>query len=285
MAAYTKYRKYREADWKLWILPEAWNQELWHTILRRIESLQSAKHPQTSEIRLPNRNERLFLKVFHRFSSFGTVKDFFRQSKAFRSFKAGEKLAEFGFNIPKPIAAGEQRKHRVLRRSFLLTVSVAGAPLPTFLRDLYSSGCANGHLLEKRGSLKRLALEIRRLHALGFIHGDLVPSNILVSKIPGEEVRFFFLDNDRTHRYPTWLPQSLWKRNLVQLNRFPLPGISLQDRMRFFHFYVGRRKCLGQDQNLVRWLEKRTRQRRKECDRVDVSGSFRELMRWDARTL
>jgi serine/threonine protein kinase len=285
MAAYIKYRKYREANWKLQVLPENWNQELWHTILQRLESLQPAKHPQTSEIRLPNANDRLFLKVFYRFSWFGALKDVFRQSKALRSLRAGETLSALGFNIPKVIAAGEQRTYSVLQRSFLLTVPVAGTPLSIFLRDLYYSGDGHGQVLEKRDSLKQLALEIRRLHLLGFIHGDLVPSNILVSKIPGEGARFFFLDNDRTRRYPMWFPQSLWKRNLVQLNRFPLPGISLQDRMRFFHFYRGRRKCFGQDRDLVRWLEKRTRQRRRECDRVDASGSFRKLMRWDANTL
>jgi serine/threonine protein kinase len=285
MAAYTRYRKYREADWKLWVLPESWNQELRHTVLQRVESLQPAKHPQTLEIRLRNTNARLFLKVFHRFSWLGTGKDFFRQSKALRSLSTGEALSGLGFNIPQAIAAGEQRTHGILRRSFLLTLPIAGTPLPVFLRDLYYSAGGNGRVLEKRDSLKRLALEIRRLHALGFIHGDLVPSNILISDVPGEGLGFFFLDNDRTRRYPKCFPQSLWKRNLIQLNRFPLAGISLQDRMRFFRFYMGRPKSFAQDRHLVRWLEKRTRQRRKECDAVDVSGSFRRLMRWDARIL
>jgi len=92
---------------------------------------------------------------------------------------------------------------------------------------------------------------------------------------------FCFMDNDRTRRYPIWLPHRLWRRNLVQLNRLPLAGISLQDRLRFFHAYTGRNKLARRDRKLVHWLEQKTRQRRRECDAVDASGSFRRLMRWD----
>jgi hypothetical protein len=88
------------------------------------------------------------------------------------------------------------------------------------------------------------------------------------------------MDNDRTRRFPLWVPQTLWKRNLVQLNRFPLPGISLQDRVRFFRFYRGQRDRRGADRRLLKWLEMKTRKRRMECDGVDSTGDFRTLMRW-----
>jgi len=282
MATYTRYKAYRESGWSLWVWPEKWNVELWHSTLEQIESQHPAKHPQTTKIRLPGTNEILFLKVFHRFSPLATLKDLFRVSKAVRALKVAALLSDLGFNTALAIAAGEERTQGVLQRSFLLTFPVAGSPLPLFLRERYGSGNAHVSLSEKRDALKRLAQEIRKLHELGFVHGDLVPSNILVVNAADEARRFFFLDHDRTRRYPKWLFQSLWKRNLVQLNRFPLAGISLQDRMRFFHGYVGRRECLERDQRLVRWLEKKTRQRRRECDAVDVSGSFRKLMRWDA---
>jgi len=282
MTTYTKYTNYRESGWTLWVLAKIWNRDWWDSVIGPIEAQRPAKHPQTVEIRLPDIRGAVFLKVFHRSSWFGTFKDLWRQSKALRSLRNGEVLAELGFNVPTAIAAGERRNHHMLTRCFLLTLPVRGSPLPIFLRERYSDGGVGGHSLEKRDALNRLAQEIRRLHDLGFIHGDLVPSNILVSDAEGEGLRFFFLDNDRTRRYPTWFPQSLWKRNLVQLNRFPLAGISLQDRMRFFHSYLGRRHYVGRDRVLVHWLERKTRQRSKECDAVDVSGSFRQLMRWDA---
>jgi hypothetical protein len=282
MGAYTEYSKQRHGNWQIWAVPEAWNDELWRAVTECMEALESRKHPQTREIQLPGTNERFFLKVFDRFSFFGTVKDIFRESKARRSLNAGRALAGSGFKVAGTLAAGEQRRLGILQRAFLLTSAVSATPLPLFLRSLYYSGGAWPRMDQKKLWLKELALEIRKLHDLGFVHGDLVPSNIMVSLSDDEAPRFFFLDNDRTRCYPGWLPQTFWRRNLVQLNRFPLPGVSLEDRMRFFHFYTGRRKCLSRDRKLLAWLEKRTRQRRRECDAVDASGSFRKLMRWDA---
>jgi hypothetical protein len=134
---------------------------------------------------------------------------------------------------------------------------------------------------EKKQATKSLARLIRRFHDLGFVHGDLVPSNIFVLARACGELEFCFMDNDRTRRYPRWLPQGLWKRNLVQLNRFPLPGVSLQDRVRFFRFYTNRQRRSAADDRLLRWLEARTRRRRKECDAVDATIDFRRLMRWE----
>jgi hypothetical protein len=88
------------------------------------------------------------------------------------------------------------------------------------------------------------------------------------------------MDHDRTRRYPKWLAQSLWQRNLVQLNRFPLPGITLQDRIRFFRAYSQRPDWSSAERERLSRLERKTRERRKECDAVDPTGSFRRLMSW-----
>jgi len=88
------------------------------------------------------------------------------------------------------------------------------------------------------------------------------------------------MDNDRTRRYPPWYPHLLWRRNLVQLNRFMLPGISLQDRMRFLRFYLARASWTRSDRRLVRWLEKKTRERLQEFGQDEPQASFRRLMRW-----
>jgi serine/threonine protein kinase len=132
----------------------------------------------------------------------------------------------------------------------------------------------------KRAYLKQLAREIRGMHEEGFVHGDLIPSNILVQS-EGEEIAFYYLDHDRTRRYPPWFPQRLWKRNLVQLNRFVLAGISLQDRIRFLKYYLNGRPWGRRERQLALWLEAKTRKRRRECDQVEARVSFRELMRWN----
>jgi hypothetical protein len=57
--------------------------------------------------------------------------------------------------------------------------------------------------------------------------------------------------------------------------------VSLQDRMRFARVYLGKARWGAAERRLIRWLERRTRRRRKECERIEAKVSFRELMRWN----
>jgi hypothetical protein len=279
-----EYHKYRDGEWKLWVHREKWSQELWQTILEVITEQSPSKHPQTVEVHWPRDPSAaaFYLKIFY--GSFGmrALKDIFRQSKAVRSMHQAVTLRRFNFNVPLPLAAGERREHGLLRKAFVLTLRVNGQSLPVLLKE--HSLAVNGlTLLEKRRGLKQLAAEVRRLHELGFVHGDLLPTNIFVSQAEGKESRFFFIDNDRTRHYPQWMPHTLWRRNLVQLNRIPLPGVTLQDRVRFLSHYLDLKEWGNEERRLLSWLEHKTRQRRKECDHVDASGSFRQLMRWDGQ--
>jgi serine/threonine protein kinase len=219
----------------------------------------------------------LYVKVFHADFGMRGLKDIFRHSRAVRSMYQAAALTKFNFNVPFTLAAGEKRAYGLLRKAFVLTLKVNGQTLPVLLKEQKLT------LLEKRRGLKQFASEVRRLHELGFVHGDLLPTNILVSRAEGEESRFFFIDNDRTRHYPQWLPHALWRRNLVQLNRIPLPGVTLQDRVRFLSHYLDLKEWGNEERRLLSWLEHKTRQRRRECDHVDASGSFRQLMRWDGQ--
>jgi hypothetical protein len=279
------YYSYNDGEWKLWVRHEEWTGELWRIVLQMIDQQSLSKHPQTVELHPPDTGDRggFFLKVFHGSSGPGALKDLFRESKALRSMRQAAALAEYDFNAPATVAAGEKRTCGFLRKAFVLTARVNGQSLPALLRQQYALDAGTLALAEKREALQRLAAEVRRLHQLGFVHGDLVPTNVFVCRSPGERSQFVFMDNDRTRRYPNWLPQSLWRRNLVQLNRMPLAGITLQDRMRFLGYYLGSTEWGRKERRLLSWLERKTRQRRCECDSVDSSGSFRQLMRWDGK--
>jgi hypothetical protein len=258
---------------------DLWNGEIWQAVRQLIAGERAGKHPRTVQIRI-SEAQQAFLKIFSATSAAAILKDCFRRSKAGRALFIAETLMEAGFNAPLALGAGEERYAGALRRSFLLSLPVEGSALPEFLRDRFDACAPAFRLRRKRAMLLELAREIRRFHDRGFVHGDLVPSNIFVALDGQALARFCFMDNDRTRHYPSWLKHSFWRRNLVQLNRFPLAGISLQDRMRFFHGYVGRARLGYKERTLLRWLEQKTRQRRRACDAVDASGSFRELMRW-----
>lgn len=283
MALKSKYLFRREGSWHLWVHKEKWSSALWAEVLHHLEIPPSRDRAKTERFYWPNNEsgEEFYLKIYRHSRSWKALKDFFRDSQALRALKQGEALSESGFHVPLAVAAGQEKNHRFLGKAFLLTVGVNGLPLAYFLRNHCSMPPQSVMLRKKREYTRQFASEIRRLHQLGFVHGDLTPFNILI-ETPAEEAVFFFMDNDRTRRYPRWFPQQLWKRNLVQLNRFLLPGISLQDRMRFIRFYLGRgRQRKERDGRLIRWLEAKTRRRIREWDPMEPEVSFRRLMKWE----
>ena len=275
-----RYRQLKEDGWNLRVDPGSWSRVLWQAVLANIQEQVPSRHPQTINLNSPERQDQnYFLKVYHPKSAWSTVKDLFRASKALRFLKQGIALSEVGFLVPPAVAAGEKRRFGMLKTAFVLTAAMDGAPLTTFLKENARRTKAGLSVVEKRTALKALARHVRVFHDLGFVHGDLIASNIFVCRDAAMNLQFVFMDNDRTRRYPKWLPQSLWKRNLVQLNRLPLSSISLQDRVRFFQAYSATKPAAALDRRLLRWLEQRTRERRRECDSVDATISFRQLMR------
>ncbi|HEU4340195.1 MAG TPA: lipopolysaccharide kinase InaA family protein [Candidatus Binatia bacterium] len=281
MCTELKYQEIKIGNWRLRVLPERWSERLGARIFELIEQQVFSKHPQTVRLIFPDQEngEPFFLKLFHPASVMATVKDYWRESKAFRSLRQGIALSRAEFLVPLAVAAGEERSCRILKRAFILTLGVPGEPIPVFLQHRYVVRQDGIFLKQKRAGLDSLARQIRRLHRLGFVHGDLVASNILVWERADARLEFYLMDNDRTRRYPQSFPQRLWKRNLIQLNRLPLAGISLQDRMRFFRAYSGRADWSRANRDLLRWLERKTRARRKASDAA-AARSFRRLMSW-----
>jgi hypothetical protein len=265
----------REGDWRLWVRPQVWSERLWEEVRGRAEERPPARHPRIEV--LPG---GYYLKLFFPKGVTSSLKDLWRASPARRAARQSVALERLGFCVPTALAAGEKRRCRHLERAFLLTPAVAGEPLARALSERARTPLDREALREKREALRELAREVRRMHDLGFVHGDLVPTNILARR-EGTAWRFCYLDHDRTRRYPRWWPRKLWRRNLVQLNRFALPGISLQDRLRFARAYLGGGRFRRAERRLLAWLERKTRARRWECDRVNAPVSFRELMRWD----
>lgn len=278
----TNYRSIRSAEWHFVVQAGVWSAELQEKIVAVVDEQSWAKHPQTLSLCFSSAAGEgdLFLKIFHSHRGGAAWKNWLRRSKALQAWRQGNALTAAGFNAPVALAAGERRRLGGFRRGFVLTPKIAGQGAPTFLRELLEGSSGKRWVKTKRAGLRQLAALIRRFHEHGFVHGDMVATNIFIDRAAEDHLNFVLMDNDRTRRYPRWLPHSLWKRNLVQLNRLPLPGITLQDRMRFFHTYLGKSKLNAAERKLLRWFERTTRQRRLECDNVDASVDFRRLMRW-----
>lgn len=283
MLAAVDYHIIREGPWRLAVRPKHWTGELRNKVMQLVQAQAHSKHPQTLvfDWSIGDGVKSYYLKVFHGTVGSAALKDLCRESKAFRFWRQGVALAAAGFNVPPTLAAGELRHFRRIQQAFVVTAKIDGDLLPNYLSHLMKIRDGRTRIKEKRAGIVYLARLIRAFHRRGFVHGDLIATNLLIANPAANNRCVYFMDNDRTGRFSMRILPFLWKRNLIQLNRMPLPGISLQDRMRFLHAYLEVPRFSASEVRFARWLERRTRQRRKECDRVDGVGSFRQLMRWE----
>jgi len=232
----------------------------------------------------------VYVKVYHRYRPMATVKDCVRGSKARRAARASTRLAKAGFHVPRVLAVAEERRLLGARRAWVATAALQGEPLAARLATLAGAlgrtveRCGYRALLsQKRALLTALGREVARLHEAGFVAGDLVPANVWIAG-RGERPEIVLLDHDRTRW--SWHRPSWWRarRNLVQLNRVVLVGVSVTDRLRVFRTYSETRRWASSEaRRRLPWIVAKTTERRRRFDKITLPDGkpvdFRALMR------
>jgi tRNA A-37 threonylcarbamoyl transferase component Bud32 len=131
-------------------------------------------------------SKRLFLKRFNRKDFLHTFKNVFRFSRAKRVWMNSYGFELRGLPIPQPIAYMEDRRFRILRRSYVISEFIQDAHT---MSSLFKDSAIT---LEDRLSIMKLVgSEIGRMHMLGCLHGDLKWSNILIRRTNGKYECFF----------------------------------------------------------------------------------------------
>ena len=158
---------------------------------------------------------RLFLKRYNCLGLGYRLKNMFRPSRALKSWRAGWKFLELGVPTPKPLACLEERRYRLLGRSYVLFEQIDNA---TSLLDAWAD--FDGE--QRRNLLLSLGSEIGRLHRFGLIHGDLNWRNILVRQArSGPEILFVDLDGSRflgkVNRDSAWRDMDHFFRDLQRV--------------------------------------------------------------------
>jgi hypothetical protein len=269
--------------WRLWVAPR------WTPLVEAVVAAQAAtggwvhgsKHARTRRIEIAGA-PAAYLKTYHAYRWVSVLKDCARPSKARRALMMSEALRQAGFPVAPVAVAGERRLLGWLRGAFLVSEAMDAPDAIAFVAALAGAGDAGGsRLARKRRFLRTLGQHVARLHAHGFCHGDLVPANVRVRGADAA-VEIVLLDHDRTRhgRRPVALRHA--RRNLVQLNRFVVPGLTAADRWRVFTAYcTGRGIAPGARRRLARWVIAKTVERRRDFDGVREAErlGFRALMR------
>lgn len=283
-------RALRVRCWRVWLAEdgESADAERWVALAEGIDAggaaVRRSRHAATFRRAVPG--GEAYVKVYRRTGVRADLKDALRSSKARHVLGVTAALARAGFTAPRVLAAGEERRGLLVRRAWIATAPLAGEPLAervARLRHRDRDGAVEA-LAEKRRLLAAVGAEVARLHRCGFVAGDLVPANVWVSGGP-RDARIAFLDHDRTRAGRAPAPWWRARRNLVQLNRVVLRGVTATDRLRVYRAYARARAWPAYDaRRRLAWIVAKTVERRRRFDHVRLPAgpvSFRALMRAD----
>jgi hypothetical protein len=249
------YVPWQQAGWRGWVDPAVPFDVLACLAAAEAAGGRESRHARTASLAGPA--GRLFVKTYAAPGGW----------RARRAFRMGLALDDAGLAAPATVVVAWRGG-----AALLVTRDAGGEDLVSAVARLRA---APG---PKRLLLRRLGSEVGRLHRLGFVHGDLVPPNVLVR---GSE--FVFLDNDRTRRGRLLVALGA-RRNLVQLGRFVVPGVTLADRVRVLVAYAAQRRLSRAARGrLATWLVRKTMARRCAIDHIPPERAarvgFREFMR------
>jgi len=249
----TTYVRWAEAGWRGWIEPAVAREAASWLAAAASGAGRASRHARTLRVAGP--------------AGVAWVKSYPPPGarRARRAFAMGRALAAAGFGAPTALLMATRRGAGIL-----VTREVGG-------EDLLAAA-AHAAPGARRRLLRALGAEVGRLHAAGFVHGDLVPANVRV-----HGGRFVFLDHDRTRRSRI-LVRLAGRRNLVQLGRFVVSGVTVVDRARVLDAYARQRGLRRRARRrLARWVVAKTIARRCAIDAiapaVAMRAGFAALMR------
>ena len=172
--------------------------------------------------------KKYFHKTFISRNWLEPLKDIFRGNRSERALRGHLLLHENGFHAPRINVVGRKGAHNFM-------VSEAGRKISDILQFLQQMSASPSS--RRRKFVSQLGRTIGQLHHLGISHGDLRLGNIIIDISDPYQLRYYFLDNERTVRYRK-LPKRKRLKNLVQLNMISDSEVTKTDRLRFFKAYL-----------------------------------------------
>jgi hypothetical protein len=191
--------------------------------------------PASSSCRVAvNASLKVYYKEFPAGSPLQRLIALLRGSRVTRARRGNEALRYAGIEAPVSLAWGKLPGGG----EYLFTRAAAGRDVASWLTTILAERKAEA-LATRRRLLGALGIFVGRVHATGFIPGQLEPGDVLADLLD-DRFQFTLINNERTVKIlPP--PGRMLLRNLMELNLLPPPALSRTDRMRFF---VGWRRQL-----------------------------------------
>jgi Lipopolysaccharide kinase (Kdo/WaaP) family len=215
-----------------------------------IRLVRRSRHGETWFGRLGDTGTDVFIKVLDPTGGIEALRHWLRGARADHVAAISLELSRAGIGAPRVIVYGRERRGG---RELIITERAPGHMMPRWLKG------GRERMALKRALLRALGAEVARLHGAGFIHGDLTPFNVVVAG-DREPPRINFIDHERTRRTPLARMARPRLRNLVQLGRFELVGLTMTDRMRVWREYARAmrlRRARAERNRLARMLQAR----------------------------
>jgi len=203
-------------------------------------------------VRIGAQMRSLYVKRYNAFSPrYKLLSPFFR-SGALRALAGSSILADAGIARAAPLAGVEERRFRILRRSFFVTEEIAGAKTAGafWTEDLRDRQGPAG-FKRRRVFLGALAGLFHDLHARRTYHDDLKEANIMaLAGDPCDPVRFFLLDFEGVRR-GYHLSGRRKIKNLVQIYRTLGRRLSRSQQRYFLKHYLGTSAASRKDVRII----------------------------------
>jgi len=144
---------------------------------RLMEKGQILKRGNTCFVSRIKWNERdVVLKRYNYKSFWHCLRHTLKGSRAKRAWLNGHRLGELDIGTPLPVCFIEKRRGAMLHCSYIINEFVDGPNLHGFLKD------QNRTQQERTNTIEQIKTLLDRLHKYRITHGDLKPSNILITK-------------------------------------------------------------------------------------------------------
>lgn len=197
------------------------------------------------------KKHRFCVKQYRQGAGLNIFRRIFPASRAFNSVQAAEILLRQGIRTALPLVMARQKSRLFSKEWFLVMEDLSiHEGFPEYIEKQFLPPLLEERFALKRKFIKEFACFLRQLHERGIFQTDFKTTNVFVEETSTGERVFWLIDLDQVSFLKTLSSQQVVK-NLGQINTSIPWMITLADRLRFYHYYCGKKTLDTADRELL----------------------------------